>query len=76
MNLDIKRNEACMLVLACLGIAQDHENEAADMQTTEDRRKVCVETAKLWRALHDNIKKQVAEHDAFEEWKRTYHLEG
>lgn len=72
MNLDINRNEACMLVLACLGIAQDHENEAADIQTTEDRRKVCVETAKIWRELRNKIKYQIEVHDEYKYWKKKH----
>ena len=72
MTLNIKRNEAYMLVLACLGIAHENEIEAADINTTEDRRKVCIETAKMWRELHNEIKKQAEEHDNFEEWKRIF----
>jgi hypothetical protein len=64
MTLKIDRQHACKLSMACLAVAQMHEREAADPETTDDRRAVCKSSAEMWYAIREEVRAQIDEWDA------------
>lgn len=64
MTLKIDRQHACKLSMACLAVAQMHEREAADPETTAERREIAQRSAEMWYAIRDEVRVQIDEWDA------------
>ena len=63
MTLKLDRSKCNRLATACTAIAQNLEREAADDQTSADRREIAQRSAALWAALHDEVRAQIDEYD-------------
>jgi len=63
MTLKLDRAQCCRLALACETLRQALEREAADTQTTADRRQIAQSSAAVWARLHDIVREQIAEND-------------
>ena len=64
MTLKIDRQHACKLSTACLTVAQMLEREAADPETTAERREIAQRSASMWYALREEVRAQIDEWDA------------
>lgn len=69
MTLKIDRQHACKLSTACLTVAQMLEREAADPETTAERREIAQRSAEMWYALRDEVREQIAAWD--EKYKKN-----
>ena len=60
VTVNLTRSQLCSLMMACTALTISHKNEAADPETTDSRREVCLRTAEAWKTLHDCLKAQLA----------------
>lgn len=63
MTLKLDRLECCRLATACETIREALDREAADHQTTADRRQIAQSSAAAWARLHDIVREQIAAED-------------
>ena len=63
MKLELTRSEVCRLMMACTGIKLDMIEEYKDENTSEDRKNVLEGSIEMWKRLHDEIERQLQEHD-------------
>jgi len=61
MNLNISRNDACNLAIACTCIIVDMREELQSLnpKPTESRAKVLGESIKKWERIRETIRNQV-----------------
>ena len=59
VTVNLTRSQLCSLMMACTALTVSHKNEAADPETTDSRREVCLRTAEAWKTLHDCLKAQL-----------------
>lgn len=59
----INRMDICDLLIACTSVRFSLENEANDPNTTDERKRICLNSAKKWERLHDKVAKQLDEWD-------------
>lgn len=59
VTVNLTRSQLCALIMACTAETISHRHEAADPETTDSRREVCLRTAEAWKTLHDCLKAQV-----------------
>lgn len=64
VTLLLRRSDVCQITMALLGVKWDHINEARGLQVDDPRRGVCISSARMWAALHDEVKRQLQEYDA------------
>lgn len=64
MNLKIDRSHACKLSMACLFCAQSLKQEAADPNTSADRKEIAQSSAQMWYDLREEVRAQI---EAFDE---------
>lgn len=69
-TLNLKRSDICKMLTACTSIWIEMDDEMRnDPDCPEYRREhVLPESIKMWRALHDEIEKQLDEQDAKQDW--------
>lgn len=63
MTLKLDRSDCARLAMACTALQQFLEREAADPETSADRRPIAQSSAAAWRELHDRVRAQIDEHD-------------
>ena len=64
VTLRLRRLDVCQITMALLGVKWDHINEARGLPVDDPRRGVCISSARMWDALHKEVKRQLQEHDA------------
>lgn len=64
VTLRLRRLDVCQISMALLGVKWDHVNEALALQVDDPRRSVCISSARMWDALHNEVKRQLQEYDA------------
>lgn len=64
VTLRLRRLDVCQITMALLGVKWDHINEARGLPVDDTRRGVCISSARMWDALHNEVKRQLQEHDA------------
>lgn len=64
VTLRLRRLDVCQITMALLGVKWDHINEARGLQVDDPRRGVCISSARMWDALHKEVRRQLLEHDA------------
>ena len=58
MTINLTNREICDIRLALLCIAQSIEAELNDPETAEDRRQICISSAKKWWNLREKVIEQ------------------
>lgn len=64
VTLRLRRLDVCQVSLALLGVKWDFINEARGLPVDDTRRGVCISSARMWDALHKEVRRQLQEHDA------------
>lgn len=64
VNLDLTRGNVCDILRAITSVRVSFMAEIADESTSEDRREVAKSSLNMWNKLRDEIKIQLAKHDA------------
>ena len=64
VTLRLRRLDVCQITMALLGVKWDHINEARGLPVDDPRRGVCISSARMWDALHNEVKRQLQEYDA------------
>ena len=65
MTLTLSRTTICNIRLALLHVAQDFRREAADPETTDDRREIAERSAEHWERIREEVIRQFNEQDPY-----------
>lgn len=63
VTLKLTRRDFCILKMATVHICNDYRDEIRDPATTTERRNICCSSLGMWQDLHDDLERQLDEHD-------------